>query len=89
MKCPECGLINPENAQRCDCGYNFIFTSPSPKGIGAIKGGVIIRDINMSFGSMIIFMIKLSIASIPTIIIIFFVISILFQLKIELININK
>ncbi len=23
MKCPECGLINPETAQRCDCGYDF------------------------------------------------------------------
>jgi hypothetical protein len=24
MKCPRCGLINPENAQRCDCGYDFV-----------------------------------------------------------------
>ena len=23
MECPICGLINPESAQRCDCGYNF------------------------------------------------------------------
>jgi uncharacterized RDD family membrane protein YckC len=23
MKCPSCGLINPSNAQICDCGYNF------------------------------------------------------------------
>lgn len=23
MKCPNCGLINPDNAQRCDCGYDF------------------------------------------------------------------
>jgi len=22
-KCPRCGLFNPENAQRCDCGYDF------------------------------------------------------------------
>ena len=21
--CPECKLINPPNAQRCDCGYDF------------------------------------------------------------------
>jgi hypothetical protein len=23
MKCPKCGLINPEAAQRCDCGHDF------------------------------------------------------------------
>ena len=23
MECPHCKLINPETAQRCDCGYNF------------------------------------------------------------------
>ncbi len=22
--CPKCGLINPETAQRCDCGYDFV-----------------------------------------------------------------
>lgn len=23
MKCPHCGLINPDSSQRCDCGYDF------------------------------------------------------------------
>jgi uncharacterized membrane protein HdeD (DUF308 family) len=23
MQCPNCGLINPNTAQTCDCGYNF------------------------------------------------------------------
>lgn len=22
-RCPKCGLYNPDNAQRCDCGYDF------------------------------------------------------------------
>ena len=27
MKCPNCGLINPDTAMRCDCGYNFETTA--------------------------------------------------------------
>jgi hypothetical protein len=23
MDCPQCGLINPNTAQRCDCGFDF------------------------------------------------------------------
>lgn len=23
MKCPKCGLLNPDNAQKCQCGYDF------------------------------------------------------------------
>ncbi len=28
MKCPNCGIINPPTAQRCDCGYNFEQSPP-------------------------------------------------------------
>lgn len=24
MRCPRCGLINDDDAQRCDCGYDFV-----------------------------------------------------------------
>lgn len=29
--CPKCGLLNPTDGQRCDCGYNFVtgLTEPS------------------------------------------------------------
>jgi len=23
MKCPNCGLVNPDSALKCDCGYDF------------------------------------------------------------------
>lgn len=24
QKCPQCGLVNPPEAQRCDCGWDFM-----------------------------------------------------------------
>ncbi len=30
MECPNCGLINPESAQRCDCGYHFVAKTRRP-----------------------------------------------------------
>jgi hypothetical protein len=24
MECPKCGLINPDEAERCDCGFDFV-----------------------------------------------------------------
>ena len=32
MNCPKCGLINPNTAERCDCGFSFLdgsFVAPS------------------------------------------------------------
>ena len=40
MKCPNCGLMNPDSAMRCDCGYDFVsqqieesFLAPNSKEI--------------------------------------------------------
>jgi len=29
MKCPNCGLINPETAEKCDCGFDFVVAKQS------------------------------------------------------------
>ena len=43
MKCPNCGLINPESALRCDCGYDF----PS----GTMKESYLTRGISSEISS--------------------------------------
>jgi len=43
MECPNCGLHNPDAAQRCDCGYDFAektvkssyYCPPKPKTLPA------------------------------------------------------
>lgn len=30
LKCPNCGLIKPPAAERCDCGYDFLNKTPVP-----------------------------------------------------------
>jgi len=42
--CPRCGLVNPPEARRCDCGYDFAarrFVGPllPPAGSGALGRG--------------------------------------------------
>jgi hypothetical protein len=45
VKCPKCALLNPDNAARCDCGWNFrtnksdfSYARPSDKNIQAELG---------------------------------------------------
>ena len=53
MKCPRCGLFNPESAQRCDCGYDFetrsvdkaYFSQGLPKSIKTFLAIAIIGNI--------------------------------------------
>jgi len=70
VKCPHCGLYNPSDAERCDCGYAL---SPSMgrarvSGIASVSlvaSEVTVVDIKMPFGSMVAFMVKWALASIP------------------------
>ena len=38
MECPNCKLINPETAQRCDCGYDFTTKTRPSYSPGARRG---------------------------------------------------
>jgi hypothetical protein len=35
--CPRCGLLNPPEAQRCDCGYDFASRSVQQSYLGTEK----------------------------------------------------
>lgn len=42
-RCPNCRLLNPPNAQRCDCGYNFDaqrVQAPIPGSVQGVKNGI-------------------------------------------------
>ena len=82
MKCPNCFIDNNKDAVKCECGYQFIGYKPSADADNSINintnknigiSNVIIEDINMSFGSMVLFMVKWAIASIPAFIILLFI----------------
>lgn len=71
MKCPSCGLINPPEATCCDCGFNFVkgYADIKNVSIGKAEDGIVIKDIKMPFWSMVVFMVKWVVASIPALII--------------------
>lgn len=72
VKCPSCGLLNPDNSQRCDCGYSFSLMPVSIKTQRNtdLEQGFVIKDIDMKFWSMVGFMVKWAFASIPAILIV-------------------
>jgi len=67
--CPECRSAVPEDAMQCACGY-FFRAAPGPR---AAPAEVVIVDFDMPFGSMVGFMVKWSIASIPAMVILLLV----------------
>src|SRR5580704_8732506 len=40
MDCPQCRLVNPDTAQRCDCGYDFATKIEVKKQKGLLKGRI-------------------------------------------------
>jgi uncharacterized RDD family membrane protein YckC len=52
MECPYCGLINPSEAQVCDCGYNFetrVHGKPINSRVAANAGDMITLPIGVDF----------------------------------------
>jgi len=53
-ECPRCGLINPSNASRCDCGYEFktiAFNNSTPYSLERSK-----KNENAGFGVPVVIM---------------------------------
>ncbi len=90
IKCPECGYLNLEDDKTCKCGLDLIdafqempveerqkLYVKAPSQAQAIKGlqEVIIKNFKMPFWSMVGFMIKWALASIPAIIILTIIVS--------------
>ncbi len=84
LKCPECGYLNLEDDRTCKCGLDLIDAFNEmpveerqklyikvPHQEQANKGvqEVVIKNFKMPFWSMVGFMVKWSLASIPAIII--------------------
>jgi len=42
MTCPNCGLINPDTAKWCDCGYDFAAKEVKGRGQATKEGGILI-----------------------------------------------
>ena len=81
MDCPNCNNTNIQaDATRCgECGYEFKgYEESTPEGVTGVASksnnqNVTITDIKMPFGSMVEFMVKWAIASIPAFIILFLI----------------
>ena len=77
-ECPYCKKLVKEGMNTCRCGY--IFEGYKEKELNTISEEppkVKVIDFDMSFSSMVIFMVKWTIASIPAMIILFVIMFVL------------
>ena len=75
-QCPNCQKMNDDSLIKCQCGYQFEdYKEPNedklPSNINVEH--VVIDDIRMDFTSMVVFMVKWALASIPALVILFFI----------------
>jgi hypothetical protein len=53
MKCPRCGLLNADTAQRCDCGYDFELQT--------VKGAYFKQELPREFRTYVLLLVVLNI----------------------------
>jgi hypothetical protein len=53
MKCPRCGLINPDTALRCDCGYDFAAKEIRESYVAAAENAKAGNETNRRFGRFV------------------------------------
>ena len=79
ISCPNCQKGYQSKVDKCECGYVFEgyeeSTSTGVTGVASNSNNqnVTVTDIKMPFGSMVEFMVKWAIASIPAFIILFLI----------------
>ena len=65
IKCPNCGMMNPDGGVKCDCGVLLSAVPAGARAVAPVLSRVVVTDVEMPFGSMVTFMIKWALASIP------------------------
>lgn len=61
MKCPTCGLINPPDAQRCDCGYDFEAQTMERSYLSSQDRGAVPREVKQFLIALVTFNVIVSI----------------------------